>query len=206
MSTLQVLHLTGQSDPRSCALSPVQHAFLDALPLPESAKVRRNFPYDATPAPYREVPLWRASLHHLVLAVRIRLPGWSRRHGPPVERRLRAADRTLVLAGSIGLDLLGRLDLPRDLLDRLTVVAYGAVATRPPACRTIRVGSRRDHLARWWPYDVEVAAGHLDYLAAPELAALCRGLVSELTELTELTGPTGPTGPIDDGAGDGCGA
>lgn len=179
---LQVLHLTGQSDPRSCALSPVQDAFLDHLPVPETAKVRLNFPYDAALAPYHAVPLWLASLRHLVLFWRIRLlrARWARRNRPLVEAQLRAADRTLVLAGSIGLDLLGRLGLPAEVLDRLTVVAYGAVATRPPACRTIRVGSRSDHLARWWPHDVEVSAGHLDYLAAPELAALCAGLVAEL--------------------------
>ncbi len=179
---LQVLHLTGQSDPRSCALSPVQDAFLERLPVPETAKVRLNFPYDAALAPYHAVPLWLASLRHLVLFWRIRLlrARWARRNRPLVEAQLRAADRTLVLAGSIGLDLLGRLGLPAEVLDRLTVVAYGAVATRPPACRTIRVGSRSDHLARWWPHDVEVSAGHLDYLAAPELSALCAGLVAEL--------------------------
>ncbi|TQK72966.1 MULTISPECIES: hypothetical protein [unclassified Nocardioides] len=185
---LQVLHLTGQSDPRSCALSPVQDAFLDALPLAESAKVRLNFPYDDRLAPplgpaWRPVPLWLGSLRHLVLFWRIRLlrGRWARRHRPLVEARLRTADRTLVLAGSIGLDLLGRLSLPTEVLDRLTVVAYGAVATRPPACRTVRVGSRGDHLARWWPHEVSVDAGHLDYLAAPELAALCRDLATELS-------------------------
>lgn len=181
-SRVQVVHLTGQSDPRSCALSPVQHAFLDALPLPEDAKVRLNFPYDATLRPFRAVPLWRGSLLHLVLFLRIRLrrAAWARRFRPSVEAQLRRADRTLVLAGSIGLDLLGRLDLPRDLLDRLTVVAYGAVATRPPACRTIRVASRSDHLARWWGCDLEVGSGHLDYLGSPELAALCARIAAEL--------------------------
>jgi hypothetical protein len=121
-------------------------------------------------------------MRHLALFWRIRLlrAQWARRNRPLVEAQLRAADRSLVLAGSIGLDLLGRLDLPTEVLDRLTVVAYGAVATRPPACRIIRVGSRSDHLARWWPHDVRVDAGHLDYLAAPELAALCAGLVAEL--------------------------
>lgn len=181
---LQVLHLTGQSDPRSCALSPVQHAFLDDLPLPEEAKVRLNFPYDDALAPYRAVPLWLGSLRHVVLfwRVRLRRGAWVARHRPLVEAQLRRAERSLVLAGSIGLDLLGRLDLPRELLDRLTVVAYGAVATRPPACRTIRVASRRDHLARWWPHDVTVDAGHLDYLATPELAELCGRLATELAE------------------------
>lgn len=179
---LQVLHLTGQSDPRSCALSPVQHAFLDDLPVPEEAKVRLNFPYDATRASYRAVPLWLGSLRHLVLFLQIRLlrRRWAARHRPRVEEQLRRADRTLVLAGSIGLDLLGRLGLPQDVLDRLTVVAYGAVATRPPGCRTVRVASRSDHLARWWGCDVEVDSGHLDYLASPDLAALCRRLAAEL--------------------------
>lgn len=189
MTSLQVLHLTGQSDPRTCALSPIQGAFLDELPVPEDARVRLNFPYDAALAPpagpgHRPVPLWLGSLRHLVLfwRVRLRRAAWADRHRPGVEAQLRRADRTLVLAGSIGLDLLGRLDLPADLLDRLTVVAYGAVAPRSPRCRTIRVASRSDHLARWWPRDVEVSAGHLDYLAAPELAALCRRLVSELQQ------------------------
>ncbi|MBM7518428.1 hypothetical protein [Nocardioides nitrophenolicus] len=180
--SVQVLHLTGQSDPRSCALSPAQHAFLDDLPVPESAKVRLNFPYDDRLAPYRPVPLWLGSLRHLVLFWRIRLRrrSWAARVTPSVTRQLLAADRTLVLAGSIGLDLLGRLSLPAPVLDRLVVVAYGAVATRPPDCRVIRVGSRSDHLARWWPADVLVDAGHLDYLAAPELATLCRSLLAEL--------------------------
>lgn len=187
---LQVLHLTGQSDPRSCALSPVQQAFLDDLPVPEAAKVRLNFPYDATLAPYRAVPLWLGSLRHLVLFLRVRLlrAGWAATHRPRVEEQLRRAEHTLVLAGSIGLDLLGRLDLPRDVLDRLTVVAYGAVATRPPDCRTIRVASSSDHLARWWPRDLEVAAGHLDYLASPELAALCRRVAAELADGPAIEG------------------
>lgn len=197
MTQVQVLHLTGQSDPRSCALSPIQDAFLDDLPVAEDARVRLNFPYDAALAPpagpgHRPVPLWLGSLRHLVLFVRIRLwrASWAARHRPSVEEQLRRADRSLVLAGSIGLDLLGRLDLPADLLDRLTVLAYGAVAPRSPRCRTIRVASRSDHLARWWPRDVEVSAGHLDYLAAPELAALCRRLVGELQQTT----PEEPTG------------
>ena len=184
---LQVLVLTGQSDPHSCALSPAQHAFLDALPLPEAAKVRSNFPYDDGTPPFTPVPLWLGSLRHAALAVRIRRPGWAGRHRAAVVDRLERADRSLVLAGSIGLDLLGRLDLPAGLLDRIVVVSYGAVATRPPACRTIRVGSRHDPMARWWPSDVYVDGGHLDYLAQPELAAVCRDLIAE------LTGPEVPT-------------
>lgn len=177
---LQVLHLTGQSDPRSCALSPQQHAFLDRLDLPEEAKVRLNFPYDDRLAPYRPVPLWRGSWEHLLLGVRIRRAGWADTHRDRVLARLDRAEVSLVLAGSIGLDLIGRLDLPREVLDRVVVLAYGAVATRPPACRTVRVAGSRDPLARWWPHDVTVRAGHLDYLVAAEVVALADDLVAEL--------------------------
>lgn len=188
----QVMLLTGQSDPRSCALSPVQRAFLEALPVATEAQVDLNFPYDAGLRPYRPVPLWLASLRHLLLFLRIRVRrrGWAARHRPTVAAQLARADRTLVVAGSIGLDLLGRLDLPAAVLDRVVVVAYGAVATHPPACRTIRVGSRGDHLARWWPSDVYVDAGHLDYLAAPQLAEICRAVLAEPAERTRRTGPT----------------
>lgn len=182
---LQVLHLTGQSDPRSCALSPVQHAFLDDLDLPADAVVRLNWPYDVAlaPRPHRPVPLWLASLRHAVLFLAMRTRGWRARHRAPVLAQLARAEHTLVLAGSIGLDLLGRLDLPPTVLDRVTVLAYGAVATRPPACRTVRVGSRGDHVARWSPGpppDLVVDVGHLDYLASPEVLALAQTLVAEL--------------------------
>ena len=53
---LQVVFLTGPSDPRSCDLSPIQRAFLDALPVPDEAKAPLNFPYDATLRPWRKVP------------------------------------------------------------------------------------------------------------------------------------------------------
>lgn len=175
----QVVFLTGQSDPRSCDLSPVQRAFLDALPVPDGAKVPLNFPYDATLRPWRKVPLWRASLRHGLLFVTMRRRAF-RRHRDAVITQLDRADRTLVLAGSIGLDLLGRLDLPRELLDRLSVFAYGPVATKPPACHTLRVCSRQDWVARWWPADVYVDSGHLDYLDNPEVVDLCREVLTEV--------------------------
>ncbi len=169
----QVLFLTGPSDPQSCALSPVQSAFLDALPVPESARVRFNFPYDRALRGYRPTPLWLASARHVGLAFRCRRSSFARRYHDPVRRQLVRADRTLVLAGSIGLDLLGRLGLAPPVLDRLDVFAYGAVATRPPACRTFRVTSPRDRLARRWAADAAVDCDHLGYLSRPEVVTLC---------------------------------
>jgi hypothetical protein len=175
----QVLFLTGQSDPRSCALSPVQHAFLDALPVPDDAKVRLNFPYDASLAPYRPVPLPLATASHVVLGVRRLGRTFLERHRPVVLDRLTATDRSVVLAGSIGLDLLARLRLPEDVLASLDVFAYGPVCRRAPACRTFRVTGRRDHLARWWPCDATVDTGHLGYLQSAEVLRLCRDFLAQ---------------------------
>lgn len=176
----QVVFLTGQSDPRTCGLSPVQTAFLDALPVPDEAKVRLNFPYDEALRSWRPTPLAVASARHVGLFVRSRTRGFRERHRPGVLARLDAADRTLVLAGSIGLDLLGRMRLPTELLDRLDVFAYGAFSTDPPACRTFRVSSRHDRVARHWPADAYVDGGHLDYLANPEVLTLCRTFLASL--------------------------
>jgi hypothetical protein len=168
----RVLFLTGQSDPRSCALSPSQQAFLDALPVPEEAKLRLNFPYDEALAPYRPVPLALASARHAVLAVRRYSRAFRERHRPAVLARLASAERTVVLAGSIGLDLLARLELPPEVLARTDVFAYGGMG-RGPACRVFRVTGRRDHLACWWGADAVVGAGHLDYLESPDVLRLC---------------------------------
>lgn len=172
------MFLTGQSDPRSCALSPGQQAFLDALPVPDEQKVSLNFPYDASLAPYRPVPLLLASARHAGLAVRRHTRAFRERYRPLVLRQLAAADRTTVLAGSIGLDLLTRLRLPEEALARIEVFAYGASGRLPLSCPTFRVAGRRDPLARWWPADALVDAGHLDYLDSAEVLSLCATFVT----------------------------
>jgi hypothetical protein len=179
---LQVMFLTGQSDPRSCALSESQARFLAALPVPDEARTQLNFPYDPQMKPYRPVPLLLASWRHLMLFWAIRRRGFGPRHAPAVIEQLEQADRTLVLAGSIGLDILGRLDLPPLVLDRLLVFAFGPVSTTAPDCPIFAVVSRKDQLARWWVgrADAVVGCGHLGYLEDPQVAASCRGVIARL--------------------------
>jgi hypothetical protein len=174
--------LTGQSDPHSCALSGRQAAFLAALPVSEEARVTLNFPYDPRMLSHRPVPLLLASWRHVRLFVAIRGRGFRARHRPPVIEQFEQAERTLVLAGSIGLDILGRLALPPQVLNRLTVFAFGPVSARPPDCATFAVVSRRDHLARRWlgRADAIVDCGHLDYLEDADVAARCRDLLAAL--------------------------
>ncbi|WP_257388814.1 hypothetical protein [Tahibacter caeni] len=170
----QVAFLTGQSDPQGCALSPSQQRFVAAFAA--SAAVDRNFPYaDDTPA-FRAVPLWRASIANARQYLDSRGVAFRRRHRPAVEALLARRDRSLLLAGSCGLELLVNLQLPRDLLDRVAVFAYGPVARRRPDCDCLLLQGHRDLLSRWYfpQADVRVAAGHMDYLAQADVLQHCR--------------------------------
>jgi hypothetical protein len=185
---VQVAFLTGQSDATRCALSPVQRAFLEALPLPASARLPLNFPYHADTAPWRNVSLLAASVNNARQYRTSRRPEFVARHAPQVLRQLECAPRTLILAGSAGLELLANLRLPREALDRVHVFAYGPVARRLPDCPCVLVQGRRDWVSRWWfrTVDHRVECTHLDYLESPEVRALC---VQTLQELQALRAP-----------------
>jgi hypothetical protein len=172
---VQVVFLTGQSDPPRCALSPVQRAFLDALPLQAAARLTINFPYHADTPPWRNVSLLGASINNARLYLASRQPEFAARHAPHVLRLLSRAPRTLILAGSSGVELLANLRLPREALDRVHVFAYGPVARRLPDCACVLVQGRRDWVSRLWfrTVDHRVECTHLDYLESPEVLALC---------------------------------
>lgn len=179
---LQIAFLTGASDPRSAALSPEQTAFLDALPAPDAWKVRTNFPYPPTTSPYRDVPLFLASWRNGRGYLASRRRAFAERHRPRVLERLEAAERTLFLAGSSGIELLANLRLPAPALARLHVFAYGPVARRRPECDSRLVQGRRDRLSRacFSTVDARVQGGHLDYLQDPEVLAFCRAYLQEI--------------------------
>jgi hypothetical protein len=183
---VQVVFLTGQSDATRCALSPVQRAFLNALPLPASAGLPLNFPYHADTAPWRNVSLLTASVNNARQYLASRQPDFAARHAPRVLRQLARAPRTLILAGSAGLELLANLRLPREALDRVNVFAYGPVARRLPDCACVLVQGRRDWVSRWWfrTVDHRVDCTHLDYLESPEVLALCVQTLQTLQALT----------------------
>lgn len=183
---LQILFLTGRSDPASAALSPVQTAFLDALPVPDAWKVRVNFPYPGVTPPFRDTPLLLASWRNGRQFLASRRPDFAARHRAPVQARVAAAERTFVLAGSSGTELLINLELPAVALGRLHVFAYGPVARRPPACDHRFVQGHHDWISRaWFPRGAaRVAAGHMDYLTAPEVFRLCVDYLGEVQERT----------------------
>lgn len=181
-SDRQVLFLTGQSDPARCALSPEQQAFLDALPLPASAKIALNFPYDAGTQPWRAIPVAIGSVNNIRHYVRSRRPAFAADHAPHVQRLIGRARRTLILAGSCGLELFINLQLPREVLDTVQIFAYGPTARRRPDCACVIVQGRADWISRLWfsHVDHRVACGHRDYLRSAEVLNLCIDVLRRL--------------------------
>jgi hypothetical protein len=179
---VQIAFLTGQSDPPSCALAADQHAFLDALPAAEHEKVRCNFPYDRTGEAVLEIALWRASLNNIKQYAGSRSDAFGSAYRPPVLEMLSKADRTLLLAGSCGIELLNNLHLPAGALRSVFAFAYGPVARSRPACAHEIAGSRRDWISRlWFPKpDAWVDAGHLGYLTSAAVRTRCGELLDRL--------------------------
>lgn len=173
----RIAFLTGQSDPGRCALSPAQRRVLERLAdaAPDLDCTPHNFPWIADPAPWRAVPLLRASLangRQWLAARRGSLSPFAAAEIEAARSRLREAPRTLLLAGSCGLSLLDALVAGFDDAQRarLRVVAYGAVAPRwPRRIDGAALRGDRDRIARWFgpaggPPPQSLACGHLDYL------------------------------------------
>jgi hypothetical protein len=178
-ASVQVGILTGPSDPLGCALSQEQQALLDFV-APAAVQIPCNFPYALQTPPHRAMPLLRASLHNGWAYLRSRGTGFRRAYRAAVMQRLEHCEHSVLLAGSCGLELFNNLALPRGILKRVSVFAYGPVARRRPDCHHVLVVGRRDPLSRWFfpSPDHWVEATHLGYLQDGQLRALCREFVT----------------------------
>jgi hypothetical protein len=180
---LQLAFLTGQSDPGRCALSPQQRAFGHALLARGRRLQPHNFPYCADTPPHEPTPLWRAAWHNGTQHLGSHRCGFASRHRAPVLRMLQAAPHTVLLAGSCGLQLLTNLSLDHEALQRVSVLAYGPVARRAPACaRLLTVAGKSDWITRlgYGHAMLQIRCGHMDYLAQPEMLALARRFIAEV--------------------------
>jgi len=176
----QVLLLTGQSDPRHCALSPLQQDFLDHS-VPRHAQVANNFPYAANSAPYRVTPLLVASLRNGCQYFASRSRSFAEKHAGKIIEMIDQRDRTLFLTGSCGLELFNNLRLPASLTARIRLFAFAPVARRRPDCDHVLIGSRKDWLSRWFfpKPDHWVDCAHLNYLRTPAVQILWAEFVSQ---------------------------
>ena len=189
---LQVALLTGRSDPSSCALAPGQARFLDALAEPGVAVVRTAFPWPgadacadrtggAPPPAARPVPLPLASVRNAAQYLGSRRASWAARHRPALDALLARAERTVLVCGSCGLELLANLGADAAALARIDVFAVAPVARRLPACRrVVLVRGRGDRISRWWidAVDHTVDGGHMDALDDPATLSLARDFVA----------------------------
>ena len=201
-ATVQVAILTGQSNPASCALSPVQAAFLSQVVDAGAGawrRVDRNFPYGELGEPHRDIPVLPASLANGRQYLASRGGAFRARHRAAVEQLLLQAPRTVILAGSCGLELFVNLELPAALQQRCAILAYGPTARRVPATTVEVVVGHRDWISQALfavPDDVVrhvVECGHRDYLVQPAMLALSIDFVRRMTEsaTTALAGTAG---------------
>lgn len=180
---LQLAFLTGQSNPSCCALSPAQQTFGQALLAPGRVLHPRNFPYWPDTPTHQATPLWRASWCNTAHYLRSRRPDFAQRHAQDVLRLLAGASHTVLLAGSCGLELLANLHLPPEASRQISVLAYGPVARRAPACaRLLSVAGRHDWISRlgYGRAMVNIDAGHMDYLQQTEMQTLARQFVADV--------------------------
>jgi hypothetical protein len=169
----QVILLTGQSDPRRSALSPLQRAFLDQS-VPDDAQIPTNFPYDSSSAPYRPTPLTIASIRNSWQYFRSRSPSFRTQYTSRIIGLIERRESTIFLVGSCGLELFNNFSLPSPLIERIRLFAFGPVARRRPDCEHLLVGSRKDWLSRcFFPTpDRWVDCTHMDYLRSPAVRTL----------------------------------
>ena len=178
---IQVAFLTGQSNPDSCRLSPVQAQFLQQLRQPGRVMCALNFPYRNGMAAHTNKSLLAASYANTRQYLLSRHLAFVEQYQRDVLALLAHATHTVFLAGSCGLELLINLHLSDAELAKISVFAYGPVARRRPACHHWLVHGTRDWLSRWFFSDVDqrVACGHMDYLLQPSVLAGCQEFLSE---------------------------
>ena len=185
---LQVALLTGQSVPGSCALSPVQQAFLDRLVRHGAgawSAIDRNFPYAEATPPYRRPTLLAGSVANARQYLGSRQIAFAHCRGAALTQLIARAPLTVFLAGSCGLELLVNARLSAADLARCRVLAYGPAARTVPDTPTEVVIGTRDWISRRLfacPPQIgmhRIDCDHLGYLEHPAMFAIAVGYLRQ---------------------------
>ncbi|PPT33324.1 MULTISPECIES: hypothetical protein [Xanthomonas] len=188
-ASVQVAFLTGQSDPERCALSGEQQQFLHQLQGAGRRLIDCNYPYHSAGPPHRRTPLWRASVCNARQYLAARGARVADADRMRVVALLEQAPRTVLLAGSCGLQLLTALQLPQALRARLAVFAYGPVCTAPATFGQLRiVQGRGDWISRLLfgaAPDLRPACGHLHYLRDAAVLAECQAFIAQIEQAVQ---------------------
>ncbi|MEA2337706.1 MAG: hypothetical protein QOE82_1713, partial [Thermoanaerobaculia bacterium] len=105
-TTRKVVLLSGLADPGTCALSPIQRRFLDAIDAPAESKVYLNFPYVSSTRPRVHPPLWLASIRNYAQFLRASKPAYRDRARLHWRALLESTESLVVITGSCGLEIL----------------------------------------------------------------------------------------------------
>lgn len=178
LTPLKVVLLSGASNPRTCALSPTQRAFLAALEVPEEAKVYCNFPYIAGEA-WTKTPLWLASWRNyrqFRLALRDPYRARARRHWRALAD---STERLVVITLSCGIEIVNQSIDADDASRDIHVIALGPVARARPTLPHTLVQGSRDAISHFYfkqPDVVIDGIGHMDYLGNGQVVELCNNI------------------------------
>jgi hypothetical protein len=171
--------LTGQSDPRSAALSPAQADFLDRIRPPDCEVIRTGFPYTEN-AGYRDVPILRASVRNARQVLWTFSESFPKQIGERIDTLSLGVKRLILITGSCG------LQMANAAWPRLTAAAEIQVVALGPVCLTklrmpiVAIRGRRDIWSRLMfggAIDYHCDCGHLAYWESEEVRALAGRLV-----------------------------
>jgi len=168
--SLGIVFITGQSNPKSCDLSPLQKHFGQLLEGEGRVLHATNFPYQSNLEAHRPVHLIKASYANYASFRHARSSHFSERYSPQVAGLFKQYTKVLFLAGSCGLELLNNLRLPEGALQRMSVLAYGPVTRGNSADFLVTiVQGRYDFISRFNHHKINyrIACGHMGYLSNP---------------------------------------
>ena len=180
--SLGIVFITGQSNPKSCDLSPLQKHFGQLLEGEGRVLHPTNFPYQSNLEAHRPVHLIKASYANYASFRHARSSHFSERYSPQVAKLFKQYTHVLFLAGSCGLELLNNLRLPEGALQRMSVLAYGPVTRSSADLPVTIVKGRYDFISCFNQHkaDYVVACGHMGYLSSPEFQRIALKQVESL--------------------------
>ena len=171
--------LTGRSNPGSCALTPAQTAFLEAVRPPECDVIWTAFPYGESGG-YREVHILLASLHNAFEVAGTYSAGRVRWIGERIESLRTGVKRLTLITGSCGLQMVNAAWPLLTAGCEIRIIALGPVCLSKPRMPIVAIRGRSDvwSLALFGgPIDSYSRCGHLSYWESDEVRELVGRLV-----------------------------
>ncbi|MCA9093346.1 MAG: hypothetical protein KDA68_07660 [Planctomycetaceae bacterium] len=181
----KVVLLSGLSDPRSCALSPIQTAFLKSVRANETEKILLNFPYLSQFGESRVTPsLLSASISNTFQFFRASGKAYREAATPHWNGLVDACEELTVITLSCGLEILNSCLISGRRPALIHVVSLGPVARNRPSVPHTIIRGERDFFSR--PFFRRVdhllpGIGHLNYLESAAVAEIVNDVVNRGT-------------------------